>query len=674
MPLPNQNPGGTPYLFLAETVTSNVDYQYGSGVVPPDVKITLNGRMTAYANYKIKIFVSIANTNISFVQTMMAGNVVTELTGPSGNFNRDVFANFFDLDQLAPGVYDVSMNFELYGVNNSGDHMTDSAFAWFSFNVVGNANPINTDKAVYKLIYNRQTNQLSGDTVVNITGNNDNLPLRFFNNLAILKAVDPINNNSFVLEENTPLSGNSNLPLEGIYEISCSIFKKNVGSPDVNVKSFLIQLIVLNGDMVVFPADFSFSLMQSLNEVKSQAISIINPYNKVFTIEGPNWLDFSAAGGSGTVDIVASTLNSMMIPVGNYSSNVIVKYDNKEILVPVTLTVISYIYLTGFEQYNFCLDNKRINFIKKNAAARFVRSTVTAYFLNEDENSTIIVPITIPYFDERGSFDIGYKIHQYFLRLKKSVLSELTKPNFDNKFWFAPAEVTMVVEELDADYNVLNKDNVGLIKLYPGKKPKGFPMLTNSLFKQRFAGSKYIFSYIQGLVDTSKIAMGTPNVFEDGIVTRVKIEDDENKIIFPKKKIFQITDQLQLTYLTLNLNGPNIINIQFENQNLVPDSFSFCGHFKNNPAYTHIYDQNLLNSAREKFDVTKVISRTINTGFLAKACVPVIDEIIKSRLCFLEVNGEKYRGFCTSDKIVDEDSAAELIQFDLEFLLEDYGN
>ena len=668
MPLMNQPGTGIVVPFFASTVTADITYQYGSGVNPSDVKVTLEGSVSGYSTYKIKIFYSVTNTTVDVVEVLDSGSVVTEVTGLSGNFTRDVFAHLKNLDQLNPGSYDLDLTFELYGVGST-DVFLESAYVFLTLNVVGSSITIGVDKSVYKIIYNRQTNVLSGDTTVNITGNSDNLPLRFFNNLVVLKNVDPIDNNTFQLEENTPLATNTNLPLEGIYEISCIIYKKNVGSSDVNVKSFIIQLIVLNSDLIVSPSLFSFSLMQSLNEVKTQTISVINPYNKTFTIEGPSWLNFSATGGSGTIDIVASTLNSMSIPVGNYSGNVLVKFDGKTITVPVTMTVVAYIYLTGFEEYNFCLDNKRINFIKKDTAARFVKSTVTAYFENEDGQSTIVVPITVPYYDDRASFDIGYKIHQYFLRLKKSVLSEPKKPTFDNKFWFSPAEVTIVVEELDVDYNVLNSDNVGMIRFYPGKKPKAFPILSNALVKQRIEGSKYIFSYIQGLVDPATIAIGTANVFPDGIVTRVKIEDDENKIIFPKKKVFQITDQVQLTYLTLRKTGPNLIHIQFENQNLVPEAFTFSGHFKNNPVYTHVYDQNLLNSIKEKFDVTKVISRTINTGFIAKACVPIIDEIIQSRLCFIEVNGVKYRGFCTSDKIVDEDSSAELIQFDLEFLL-----
>jgi len=186
--------------------------------------------------------------------------------------------------------------------------------------------------------------------------------------------------------------------------------------------------------------------------------------------------------------------------------------------------------------------------------------------------------------------------------LKKNILTDPVTANFNNKFWFAPAEVDIQVQELNADYNVLNSDIVGQIKFYPGKKPKAFPVLSNNLFKQRTDGSKYIFSYIQGLVDPSKIASGAANVYDDGIVTSVKIEDSENKIIFPKKKVFKITDQLELIYLTLPKVGPSIIHVQFENQNLVPDSFTFTGNVKSTPGYKHVYDQNLLNSIQEKFD------------------------------------------------------------------------
>lgn len=659
--------------FTVTSLTNSITWQHGSVLYPADIKLTVNSAVNnigGFTSYKIYIYENVSNAIDDIVDFTDGNSALNFFTSTTGFFNKSIYLFFKNLQSLLAGYYTVDVYFTIYGLKNGVETFLNSASYAFDLIIQGQPDVIVPDKSIYKLLYNRETGTLTGDLNVLIQGNVNNAPIRFFNNLEIFKNIDPIINDAFILEPKIPLGNNQNLPTQGLYEISCSIFKKNVAGPDTNVKSFLIQLFILNGDIMVSPDVINFSLLQSAGEIKMQTLSIINPYNKNFTLEGPSWLEFSDLTGSQTIDIEVKTLNSMTIPVGDYNSNILVKYDNKVVSVAVSLSVISFIYLSGLEQYNFCLDGKIMNFIKQEASAKYVKATITVKFTTEAETKTMVVPLTVPYFNDRASFDLGYKIHQYFLRLKKSILNEPKISNLlDTKLWMNPAEVTALVEELDIDYNVVKSETVGLIKFYPGKKPAAFPLLSNNLVKQRVAGSKYIFSYIQGLVEPSKIGIGVPNVLQDGIITRLKIEDDEQKIIFPKKKVFDISVNKQLIYYTIPNNGPHVINIQYENQNLCPESFSFTGHMKRTPEYSHVFDQNVLSSIKEKYDVTKVVTRTINTGFIIKSCISIIDEIIMSRLCFLEIDGKILRGFVTSQKVVDVDTSSEMIQFDLDFLL-----
>ena len=666
-----ENPDSFDYI-EASTLTTSVNWQHGN-TFPTDVKVNVTASPQSigmYSSYKIVLYGNINNTVTDAIEITDGTEVIYELISTGGYFNKNVFVKFKELQLLDAGSYPVEIFFTYYGVSNNGLTYLNEASVFFTLNVQGIPDNITTDKDEYTLIFNRQNNSLIGDLNINISGNVNDSPLRFFNYLEIFKNVDPIINNSVVLEEKTPLISNSNLPLEGEYEISSAIFKKIVGGPYVNVKSFLINLIVVNGDMMITPKNLNFSLLQTAGEVKEEVLKIINPYNKNFTIEGPYWLEFLMDSGSQSEEITISTLNSSNLPIGDISDNILIKYEDKTISIPVSLSVISFIFLSGMETYNFCLDNKIINFIKRELTSRYVRSTLSIKFQSEDETVSMVVPLTVPYYNERASFDLGGKIHQYFLRLKKSILKEEKKPGkFDNKIWMYPAEVKILVEELDVDYNVVHSENVAAIHFYPGKKPAAFPLLSNNLIKQRVEGSKYIFTYIQGLILPNKIGIGAPNVLPDGLVTRVKIEDDEDKIIFPRKKIFQITDDKQLIYYTIPNNGPHVINLQYENQNLCPESFSFTGHLKKTPEYSHVYDQNVLSSIKEKYDVTKVTIWTINTGFILEKCTQIIEEIIMSKLCYLEINDKIYRGFVITQKIVAKDSSLELIQFDLDFLL-----
>lgn len=658
--------------FFVEFLTTGVDWEIGTPF-PPNIPINIdcyrNG--PGYTNYKITLVANVGNTALDVVYFSDGTNTIDFFTKNSGIWNQDVFACFDNLSSLSQGNYPVDIIVTLYGISGGAEILLNSGSVYFDLNVNGQIDNISTDKGEYTLIFDRQSDALSGDLNVNILDNVNNASLGFFNNLEIFKNKNPIINDTFVLEPKTPLATNSNLPIEGEYNISSYIFKNIVGGTSVKLKTFDIQLFVLNSNLLVSPNFLQFTLQQVNSETKFDVVKIINPYNIPFTISGPYWLTFSANSGSGTTNITVTTLNSAILPVGEATGDIVISFGSSSTkIIPVKLNVISFIYLTGLELYNFCLDDKILNFNRRELLARFVRSTLSIKFRTEIETVTMTVPLVVPYFNDKASFDLGKKIHQYFLRLKKSVLTEPKKPNvFDNKVWMYPAEVSILVEELDVDYNVVHTDNVSQIKFYPGKKPKAFPLLSNNLVKQRVIGSKYIFSYIQGLLDTEKISMAAPNALEDGLIVRVKIEDNENKIIFPKKKIFEIADNKQLIYYTIPNNGPQLIHIQYENQNLCPESFFFTGHIKKNPEYSQIYSQSVITSLQEKYDVKKVTIWNINTGFVVKKCVPEIGQIVESRLSYLEFGGVVYRGFFITQKLVEEDSSLELVQFDLEFLL-----
>lgn len=672
MPLTFPEDGGQPQDYLnANTLTTNITWKRGDPL-PANVKIDLQYSTSKnYSEYRLRIDSNNSGTPIDINDVSDGNSIIDSFSTPSSYLNKNFYLVFKNFDNLQDGSYNTEIYFTLYGVPSTPGflELINQTSIKIGLTIQGNE-VIITEKKIYNVIFNRQNNQVTGDLDVVIQGNSNNADLSFFNNLAIFKNIDVIQNNHFLLEPSSPLQNNTVLPIEGLYEISCLIKKKLVGGSSVNAYSFLIHVFVLNKDLLVTPTSLAFSLLQAASEVKSEKIRIINPYGKAFNITAPSWLELSSNSGNTDVEITVSTLNSQTLPIGELSGEIKINFENKFISVPVSLAVISFVYLSNQEPYNFCLDNKRINFVRRNNTSRFVRSTLNVTFKNEEGTKIIERSLIVPYYNDRASFDLGDKIHQYFVRLKKSILGESNAPSrLDNKLWMYPAEVKVLVEELDADYNVVHSESIDSIYFYPGKKPLGFPLLTNNLHRQRVPGSKYIFTYIQGLVNPSNIGIGTPNILEDGVITRLKIEDDEDKIIFPVKKSIEITPEKKVIYYTSPWPGPLVVNIQFENQNLVPEAFTFTGHIKKNPDYNHIYDQNVLTSIKEKYDVTKISTLVINTGFLISKCVVTINEIIESKLCFIEHDNIVYRGFCISQKIVEKDTTAELIQFDLEFLI-----
>ena len=111
------------------------------------------------------------------------------------------------------------------------------------------------------------------------------------------------------------------------------------------------------------------------------------------------------------------------------------------------------------------------------------------------------------------------------------------------------------------------------------------------------------------------------------------------------------------------------INLAFYNSNLVPDWLTITGDFKISDDYTHTISRNVISGNEEKFDSEKTKTLTINTGFILKSELEILDEIAESKLIFIEINGKYYKGILTTNKISKEDSTEELIARDLEFLI-----
>ena len=116
-------------------------------------------------------------------------------------------------------------------------------------------------------------------------------------------------------------------------------------------------------------------------------------------------------------------------------------------------------------------------------------------------------------------------------------------------------------------------------------------------------------------------------------------------------------------------NNNQTVNVAFYNSNLVPDWLTITGDFKISDDYTYTISRNVISGNEEKFDSEKTKTLTINTGFILKSELEILDEIAESKLIFIEINGKYYKGILTTNKISKEDSTEELISRDLEFLI-----
>ena len=197
----------------------------------------------------------------------------------------------------------------------------------------------------------------------------------------------------------------------------------------------------------------------------------------------------------------------------------------------------------------------------------------------------------------------------------------------------------------------------------------GYPILTNNLVRRRSEESKVIFSFISGVTNINNFGANFINyeVVPDKVAVVLKTETTDQLFTWPTIKEFNLgTNPIKVHTLP---NNNQTINVAFYNSNLVPDWLTITGDFKISDDYTHTISRNVISGNEEKFDSEKTKTLTINSGFILKSELDILDEIAESKLIFIEINGKYYKGILTTNKISKEDSSEELIARDLEFLI-----
>lgn len=613
-----------------------------------------------YSKYRLRIYVNFLNSYIPWLSISGAGLSSDNIKEPIGS-SFDTLVNFVGMDLLASGSYSAEIIFLIEGFD--GTYWNGLVSKEITFNLtVSNGNIIKTEKDLYVVYYNKSSNSISGETTITVINNDNDIELFFEGDGSTFYP-----GNSFTDQFQLLFATGNQLPYEGEYEMNAFLQRKENGVLK-RIYPFKIKVLIIDADVVINPKSLKFEVRKSIQEIKNISVCVINPFGKAVTISGPNWLTIDPAVGSTTFDFTVSNINPVTLSGGVITGNLEVKYDAITIVVPVELKVIQFFTNNFQEEYNFCLDNKIINVYKNLEAARFVRITATMKFRTPDETSEIVIPYTVPYFKDEMKLEIGKKIHRFFIKNRTSIFEEgRLIYHFDNKVHLYPCEASFRIEELDINQVSVYEESFSGIKFYPGKRPKCFPFLTNFGIRSRVYDSKHIFSFISGLVTAEELfdINVTKNGLEAGCIARVKVERTENKITWSDEKDITGGDQV-IKYYNI-AEGKDLVNVQWENQNLSPESITFKGLSSKASEFTHLFQDNVFTGTTEKFDTTAVRTLNINTGFILKSEEALIEELMFSKFCILEMEGKYITAAPSSSKIITEDKTRQLIEFDLEF-------
>ena len=590
-----------------------------------------------------KFYIQYENTEIEWLYDLQQSNGFIDLS------TGDIDVILINLNSLTGSSYKATIYVELY----DAEGLYETIYRDITLNISGNpTNQISTDKATYNVVYNRVQNTLTGDTLVNIINNTGDIAFETIGSLFLEKP----STDSFTLEEDPafPFATNTELPESGSVSVNCRLKKDGV-----YVYTFSVNVVVIaTEDITVDPGSFAFTLRKGLNETKSAVMSLINPSNKAFTIQAPVWMTLSQDSGSSSAEITMTTLNSEVLDVANYQANVIISYDSKTLIVPVSLSVLAFSVLQT-SQYNFCLDNIILDVFKFYDNARFVRITVEMQISSENGEETATGNYIIPYFDDRVTTDLGKKIQNYYPIFNVSLFDFIG--GYNNQLVYKPILTQIKIEEVDINYAVLHTSTITNVKFFAGHKPALFPLFTNFGMRRKYKSSLHFFSYFTGLISPDDFS-GAPtadNPAGDFEVQAVALQESE--VSYPELK-----NRLGLDFL----NFPDVEKktvLQWLNNNLVPEWFVFSGDYKITTDFEHAYDNVMING--RKYNSVDLSKLTINTGFILKEEKKLIKEIVRSLISFVKVEGEVYNCISITQKLIDADSTEDLISYDLEFLI-----
>lgn len=311
-----------------------------------------------------------------------------------------------------------------------------------------------------------------------------------------------------------------------------------------------------------------------------------------------------------------------------------------------------------YTDYNFCLDKQKLRIEKANVSAEFVQFEIDGTFKIDDTYIEFETTYQVPYFRNEVVLDLGEKVQSYVLKLTKNYLS--TSAELLNVV-MSPIDVNISCKNLDKHFVELAGQQQFNYKFYPGARPKCYPLLTNHSLRRRVSGTKMLLSYTTPLAPSSwGYLKALPNVEGEDLVC---LKITESEMSFPKEK------RIEGLHIITFPPTRNIINVQWLNQNLVPDWATFTGEYQIFTAFEHRVNKGVFVKDKLKFHTEKQKSLKINTGFLLKSETLMIEELMESPFCFIELENRMLKCIPSSEKITSEDSTSQLIQLDLEFLI-----
>ena len=403
----------------------------------------------------------------------------------------------------------------------------------------------------------------------------------------------------------------------------------------------------------------------------------------IIEIRNPNLLQFEARAssdkitlspienqGGEVVRIPIHTKSSQELDVGSFREQIVIKSSQgSERVIPVYISVKKELEMVERDIY-FCKDKDLLE-VRAKGDGDYMEMQLKIHFSGYGQEKEVTQRYEYVFFQGKVKIDIGEEVQDFFEgipNLHSLTLNETRDITVYPLYKAAVVDVVLVERALRGEEKA--RYELKGLRYLPGKKPKGYPYLTESLLRSTYPDSMVSLS---GLLKDIREQQLVKIVSDRVRLTEVREDYEVGNFSFLRSVAdIRYSPTSIITYKGLSLepkpkSNDRPISGIFENQNQCPDWFSFAGEWEGHVEYQHQIGEHLLSRERYKERVEEKRTFKLNTGWIFAEEIAVLWELVRSEQCFLKIQGEWVKVIPISQKPLSYDSTRNLHSYVVEF-------
>ncbi|MDO5607988.1 MAG: hypothetical protein Q4G08_05970 [Capnocytophaga sp.] len=414
------------------------------------------------------------------------------------------------------------------------------------------------------------------------------------------------------------------------------------------------------------PDTLEFTLKRHEDKQASGTIRLTLPAGTTPEITQSEWITPVLQSS----EISFTTAKASQLQTGKNKGFIKISAGGKTKIVSIT-AIVEETIINGLNGVLFCLDGKTITANRQSEKAELLRMNLSMDFAGYGHGRhTVTQAYEYVFFKDKVTLYPGEDVQDFFPQLERlDNIPERDTALPSSNHLFKACKTDITLEEMDGKRQVLATFPIGTFYFIPGRKPKGYPYLTNGTARRTFTDSLISISALQQdftarnlgklaghLIDNSNAS--NPEYIVNMLFRRSTADrtyGERDVIGSPPLELHPVANQQE------------VIDVIFQNQNLCPDWFSFVGEWELHSELEHSVSENIRHGELMKTDTKRTDKVMLNTGFILEEEAALLTELIESPLCFARIKGQWLRLIPVSKKSMVYNNRESIRSFIVEF-------